>query len=138
MSLLEVCRKEIETLHRSFDDWFNGRVPSTLDNFSLIESVLGESFVIVMPEGNKLERTPLLQSLYEAHSSRTDIRIWIKNVRIVSEDEALVVAEYEEWQEDGGQMTSRYSTVVFRRNGTMPNGLEWLRVHETWFGGDSI
>lgn len=138
MSLLKKCRKEIETLHQSFDDWFNGRVASTLDNFSHIESALGESFVIVMPQGNKLERTTLLKSLYEAHASWTGGRIWVENVRVVSEDEGLVVAEYEEWQENEGDKTSRYSTVVFRRNSTMLNGLEWLRVHETWFDGNLI
>ena len=135
MTLLESCRNEIDILHRCFDDWFNGRVSRTSEAFDRMEAVLGESFVIVMPHGGKMERAPLLKVLHEAHNGRPGIRIWIENVRLLAEDHDLVVAEYEEWQEEAGETTSRHSTVVFRRNDAMPNGLEWLRVHETWFGG---
>ena len=76
-----------------------------------------------------------MKGLYEAHAGRPGIQIWIEHVRVLEEDHALVVAEYEEWQEEGREITSRHSTVVFRRDDAMPNGLEWLRVHETWFDG---
>ena len=135
MQLLEACQNEIDELHRCFDDWFNGRTTKTHEAFDRMESVLGEAFVIVMPQGRKVERAPLLKGLFDAHTGRAGIRIWIENVRIVTEDQGLVVAEYEEWQEEGGEITSRHSTVVFRRNAALPNGLEWLRVHETWFDG---
>lgn len=133
MGIQKACRDEIDTMHRCFEDWFNGRSPRTDEAFSRIGSALGESFVIVMPQGRKVERAPLLKGLYEAHAGRPGIRIWIDHVRILEEDHALVVAEYEEWQEEGGETTARHSTVVFRRDNAMPNGLKWLRVHETWF-----
>lgn len=133
MPILDACRDEIVALHACFEDWFNGRVPRTSEAFNRIDTALAETFVIVMPQGSKVERAPLLKSLYEAHTGRQGIRIWIEHVRVLEEDQALVVAEYEEWQEEGGETTSRYSTAVFRRNVEKPNGLEWLRVHETWF-----
>ena len=133
MPILESCRNEIEVLHQCFEDWFNGRVPRTAESFSRIDIALAEAFVIIMPQGSKVERTPLLKALYEAHSGRQGIRIWIERVRVLEEDHALVVAEYEEWQSEGGETTSRHSTAVFRRDTEKPNGLEWLRVHETWF-----
>ncbi len=133
MAIHDACRNEIETLHQCFEDWFNGRVPSTAEAFSRIETVLADTFVIVMPQGSKVERAPLLKALYDAHTGRQGIRIWIEHVRVLEEDHALVVAEYEEWQSEGGETTSRHSTAVFRRNDEKPNGLQWLRVHETWF-----
>lgn len=133
MPLLDTCRDEIDALHQCFEDWFNGRVPRTAEAFSRIDTALGEAFVIVMPQGNKVVRAPLLKALFDAHAGRRGIRIWIEHVRVLEEEQALVVAEYEEWQEEGGETTSRHSTVVFRRNVNKPNGLEWLRVHETWF-----
>lgn len=133
MQIHEACRSEIDTLHQCFEAWFNGRVPRTAEAFSRIDTALAETFVIVMPQGSKVERAPLLKGLYEAHTGRQGIRIWIERVRVLEEDRALVVAEYEEWQTEGGETTSRHSTAVFRRNGEKPNGLEWLRVHETWF-----
>ena len=133
MQLIESCRNEIDALHCCFESWFNGRVPRNSGTFERMGTVLGKAFVIVMPHGGKVEREPLLKVLFEAHSGRPGIRIWIENVRVLAEDHELVVAEYEEWQEEGGETTSRHSTVVFRRNDAMPNGLEWMRVHETWF-----
>ncbi len=133
MPILDACRDEIVALHACFEDWFNGRVPRTSEAFNRIDTALAETFVIVMPQGSKVERAPLLKSLYEAHTGRQGIRIRIEHVRVLEEDQALVVAEYEEWQEEGGEITSRHSTAVFRRNEEKPNGLEWLRVHETWF-----
>ena len=133
MQIHEACQNEIDTLHQCFEAWFNGRVPRTAEAFSRIETALAETFVIVMPQGSKVERAPLLKGLYEAHTGRQGIRIWIEHVWVLEEDRALVVAEYEEWQTEGGETTSRHSTAVFRRNGKKPNGLEWLRVHETWF-----
>ena len=138
MHLFESCRSEIETLHRCFDDWFNGRSPRTAEAFGRIDMALGDAFVIVMPQGRKVERAPLLDGLYKTHAGRPGIRIWIENVRVLAEDVSLVVAEYEEWQEEGGETTSRHSTVVFRRDDAKPNGLEWLRVHETWFDGTAV
>jgi hypothetical protein len=133
MPVIDACRDEIVALHACFEDWFNGRVPRTSEAFNRIDTALAETFVIVMPQGSKVERAPLLKGLYEAHTGRQGIRIWIEHVRVLEEDQALVVAEYEEWQEEGGETTSRHSTAVFRRNVEKPNGLEWLRVHETWF-----
>ncbi len=137
MSLLDSCRNEIEALHRCFDDWFNGRVPKTTASFGRIESALDEAFVIVMPQGRKVARAPLLKGLYDAHGARSGIRIWIEQVRVLAEDRQLVVAEYEEWQEEDGEITSRHSTAVFRRDSVLPEGLVWFRVHETWFDGAS-
>ncbi|MCY3555666.1 MAG: DUF4440 domain-containing protein [Gemmatimonadetes bacterium] len=133
MTIQEACRSEIDALHRCFEDWFNGCVPRTAETFSRIDTALGEDFVIVMPQGSKVERGPLLKGLYDAHAGRQGIRIWIENVRVLEADRALIVAEYEEWQTEGGETTSRHSTAVFRRDEEKPNGLEWLRVHETWF-----
>ena len=133
MLVHEACQNEIDTLHRCFEAWFNGHVPKTAEAFSRIDTALAETFVIVMPQGSKVERAPLLKGLYEAHAGRPGIRIWIKHVRILEEDQTLVVAEYEEWQTEDGETTSRHSTAIFRRSVEKPNGLEWLRVHETWF-----
>lgn len=137
MPIHEACRIEIDALHQCFEAWFNGRVPRNAETFDRIDTALGAAFVIVLPQGGKVERAPLLKGLYDAHGSRQGIRIWIENVQVLEEDRALVIAEYEEWQEEGGETTSRHSTVVFRRNDGNPNGLEWFRVHETWFGAAS-
>lgn len=128
------CEKEIVELHQFFEDWFNGRLPNTVEGFKRMESVMSPDFIIVMPQGRKVARTPLLKGLFDAHSAQQGIRLWIENVRLHAADGPLIIAEYEEWQQSGDAApVSRYSTAVFRQKSNTPNGLEWVHVHETWF-----
>ena len=127
------CEIEIVELHQFFEDWFNGRLPDSEDAFERMDAVMASCFEIVMPEGKRVPRDPLFSLLKNAHGKRTGIRIWIENVREILHEGGVVMAEYEEWQEEGGETTSRVSTVVFREAAGTPNGLSWTRVHETWF-----
>ena len=127
------CRKEIIELHQFFEDWFTGHLPKTEAAFSRMDEVMGKEFIIIMPQGRKVKRAPLLKGLYDAHGAQPGIRIWIENVQLHAADRPLVVAEYEEWQQTDGAPVSRYSTAVFREKEHTPNGLEWVHVHETWF-----
>ena len=43
----------------------------------------------------------------------------------------LVLATYEELQDNDSQVNSQLSTVLFQQALTTPNGLRWLHVHET-------
>lgn len=123
---------EIVELHRFFQQWFNGELPRTDETFRRMTRVMSDDFVIVMPDGKRIERDPLLEGLYGAHEGRPGIRIWIENVRMHVREGALAVVEYEEWQQQDGETTVRLSTAVFRDTPGTPNGLSWLHVHETW------
>jgi hypothetical protein len=129
---MSIYEKEIVELHQFFEDWFNGVLPLTAEAFERMSVVMEPEFSIVMPQGRRMEREPLLNGLFGLHGRRP-IRIWIENTRVLSERETMAVVEYEEWQEEGGKITSRYSTVVFRKKTGTPHGLSWIRVHETWF-----
>ena len=141
-----LCRKEhtvnshvedeIVALHRFFEDWFNARLPQTEDAFKSMDQVMGEEFIIVMPDGRSVGRNPLLELLYKAHGKRVGIKIWIEDVRPIIQEGGLTVAEYQEWQTEDGETTSRVSTAVFRDAPETPNGQSWLRVHETWINRD--
>ncbi|MBT5875955.1 MAG: DUF4440 domain-containing protein [Candidatus Latescibacteria bacterium] len=127
------CGAEIVELHQFFEDWFNGNIPDTAQEFQRMDVVMDASFVIVMPDGKRVDRDPLLELLKKSHGKRAGIRIWIENVRVLVSEGGIVIAEYEEWQEENSETTSRVSTVVFREKEETPNGLSWVRVHETWF-----
>lgn len=127
------CGVEIVELHQFFEDWFNGNIPDTDVQFQRMDDVMDTSFVIVMPDGKRVTRDPLLALLKKSHGKRAGIRIWIESVQVLVSEGGIVIAEYEEWQEENGETTSRVSTVVFREKADAPNGLSWVRVHETWF-----
>ena len=123
---------EIVQLHQFFQDWHNGNLAFTEENFSRLSNVLAEQFGMVAPDGQMIERQPLLEGLHQAHSSRQGMRIWIEDVRVLYWFDHLVLAAYQEWQEINGQITARLSSVLFGEKPSTPNNLEWLHVHETW------
>lgn len=132
MSIEQRCKTEIIELHNFFQAWFTGELPRTDESFARFAAVLSPQFVIIFPDGKLIEGASLLAGLRQAHNSRSDFRIWIKNVRLHHHQPEMALATYEEWQESSEGITARLSTVVFRHQGGKPNELEWLHVHETW------
>jgi hypothetical protein len=130
------CRNEVIELHRFFEDWYNGVIEESDEQFSRLEMALGEGFLIISPDGRKTARKPLLTSLRRLHASHCNdpspFRIWIGNVTVRPLTERIVLVTYEEWQENDGERKGRLSSALFRNNAKGPNGLEWLHVHETW------
>lgn len=123
---------EIVQLHQFFQDWYNNILAPTDESFSRCSDVLAHDFSIIFPSGSIVQCQPLLEGLRNAHNSRNDMRIWIKNVRILHNLGDVILANYEEWQEIEGKVTARLSSVLFRETQSTPNGVQWLHVHETW------
>ena len=133
--LEERCRREIVELHQFFEDWFNGALPDEDAAYARFADVLAESFVIVGPEGIPGERAPLLEGLRKAHGRSKQggtSRIWIEDIVLHHAEGDLAFLRYIEWQNLAGKLRGRQSSVLFREREGMPNGLEWLHVHETW------
>lgn len=132
-TLKKRCYSEVVELHRFFQDWFNGKLPVTDENFARCTAVLGPDFALIGPDGASTLRQPLINGLKQAHNSRSDFRIWIKNFEVRQLLQDVTLATYEEWQQTGDSAaTARLSTVLFREKTGTPNGVEWLHVHETW------
>lgn len=129
------CENEVIELHQFFQDWFNGELQPTAENYARFADVLSADFIIVGPDGNITEREPLIAGLRSAHNSQSDFKIWIENFQFRHQEGNVAVATYEEWQTAAeGETNARLSTVVFREEAGMPNGVVWLHVHETWLG----
>jgi len=130
------CEDEVVQLHRFFQDWFNGTLPSTEDEFRRFDSVMAEGFVIISPSGEMTERAELLERLLAVHGIWREMsrpgRIWIENLQVRHQVGDQVLVLYEEWQEIEGESRGRLSTALFRRREGTPNGVEWMHVHEVW------
>lgn len=123
---------EIIELHQFFQDWYNNQLSPTNENFARCADVLDPDFSIIFPSGDKVLYQTLLDRLHNAHNSHTAMRIWIENIEVLHQVGDLILATYEEWQEIEGVVTSRLSSVFFKKVSSTPNGLRWLHVHETW------
>ncbi len=124
--------EEIVELHDFFERWFTGS-ESTLDR---MDAVLAPDFSIMAAGGAEATRAELIQSIQTAKGARPGIGIATSDHRLLYQDARVVVARYVEVQTGPEGWTRRLSTVVFVRSLTTRNGVEWLRVHETWLDRD--
>lgn len=131
--MTDIYAKEITELHQFFEDWFAAKLDKTQIEFARFANTVSESFIIISPDGTLTQRTPLLESLYDAHGKRPNSRLWIKNVQILHRDNDIALVIYEEWQEIDSKITARHSSALFKTQIDTPNGIVWFHVHETWF-----
>lgn len=124
--------QEIIELHAFFERWLSGDDPPTDEAFQRVRTALADGFELISPDGRRVERTPLLDRLRDAHGAIPEKRIWIESPRLRYAHGPVQVATYEEWQEDDEGRDGRLSTVVFQQVPDAPNGLVWQHVHETW------
>ncbi len=130
----DACKKEVIELHRFFQDWNQGKLAKTEDQFRRFSGAVASDFEIVSPGGGSMSKTEILGRVREGHGSSqgTDFRIWIENFSSRPIGDGLLLVTYEEWQSQDGKDIGRVSTAVFRREPGAPNGVVWLHVHETW------
>jgi len=134
---LPTCRAEIARLHEQFVAWFTATVDPS--DFAGIERALAPDFEMVTPDGRRVAREAVLESIREAHGRDApgEFDIEIRNVELRHATDEHATVRYEEWQETAEGTTGRVSTVLFEPDPDAPGGLVWLDVHETWLDGPS-
>ncbi|MEX2500325.1 MAG: hypothetical protein WD397_15770 [Wenzhouxiangellaceae bacterium] len=131
MPELDVVEREVRELHRFFQDWYRGKLED--EAFQRFSGVMGEGFMIILPDARVLPRQTIVDAVRSQKGSDAQAELWIENVRLVHSEAEFLVATYEEWQgRAGNDARGRLSTVVFTRDEDAPNGLAWRHVHETW------
>ncbi len=121
-------REEIDQLHAFFEAYFTGEETS-LDR---VDAALAPAFTIVGPHGVETDRDGTLKMLADGHAHTDSLTITTTDHRLLFESEDMAVATYVEHHELSDRTNQRLSTVVFVADSAAPNGLRWLRVHETW------
>ena len=119
--------EEITELHEFFEDLFNGVVTS-LDR---VEVALAPDFTIVGPDGGESDRAATIAMLAAARNSR-QLDMSTTAHRLLHCSEEMIVASYIEHHHVAEGDTRRLSTALFVPDSDAPNGVCWLRVHETW------
>ncbi|AYG60612.1 hypothetical protein [Rhizobium jaguaris] len=132
-SLFDRAKAEIIDLHRYFADWYNAADSHPTD-FSRFEKVLGEGFRIVTPDdGRIIERDSIISHVRANRSCfHGDFVIEIDDVTPGWEAAGIIVVTYVEAQCRAGVWTWRRASALFSENSSMPNGVEWRHLHETW------
>jgi hypothetical protein len=126
------CIKEVHDLHQFFQDWFNGAIAQSEENFARVTRALNERFALVSPRGALAEYATVIEWLHSGYGTRPGFRLWAEKITLRHQEGDLALVTYEEWQEMDAVVTTRLSSALFRRRDEAPNGVEWLHVHETW------
>lgn len=134
MNPAPVCEHEIRELHDLFTRWYVGIEPNTDEAFARFADVMADDFVMVTPDGRRLDRQEVLGFVRAGAGSRS-LTIETRRHDYRGGAGGMHVMMYEEWQRIDDEETGRYSTAVFRERADTPNGIEWVLVHETWIDG---
>ena len=116
---------EVRELHAFFERWYSGQADPS--EFSRLD-VLSGAFTMIGPDG-RLARVDEVREMVRAAYGRRPIKFTIRNEAVRSDSP---VVTYEEWQTASGVATGRLSTAVMAPAAHLPNGLQWLHLHETW------
>jgi hypothetical protein len=131
-SLFSRASAEVVDLHRFFVDWFVAARADTVD-FSRFEAVMGESFSMIAPSGQILDRDAVVDHVRESRASCDDgFAISIEDIHPGWQTADTIVVLYVEAQLRAGRRSRRQSSAVFSTSSSTPNGVEWRHLHETW------
>lgn len=121
--------REIVEMHDFFEALYLGKVES-LDR---AESAFHPDMTFAGPDGAVAERDQVMAMLAGGRGHTSSLTIETVDHRLLHEGDGFTVASYVERHVLTERTNQRLSTVVFVP-GPGPNGLQWLRVHETWLG----
>lgn len=125
---------EVDELHQFFQDLFLAEI----DSIERAERVFGPDMTFVGPDGHRIDRAAVLAMLDAGRGHSADLRISIEGHRTVLVTDDVVIGEYIEVHEVGAGETGdrtgnrRRTTVVFDIDASMPHGVRWRHVHETF------
>jgi hypothetical protein len=84
--------------------------------------------VRIGPDGRWSDASQV-HSFVRAAFGQQPTKFTIRNVTLRGD---AAVGTYEEWQAADANLTGRISTAVLTPKSDMPNGLQWMHLHETW------
>ena len=121
-------RNEIIELHAFFEAYFLG----VIDSLERFERVLSPQFTMVGPHGNSHDRSSVIEAVRAGHGHSDSLVISTTDHRLLARRNGTLVAEYVEHHQLAETSNHRITTAVFEAEPAAPNGVVWLRVHETW------
>jgi hypothetical protein len=128
---------EVDDLHNLFLAWYAGEHAKNRNWYDLnIASRMDSGFSIVAPDGAVLDYGQILDLIYEGHGMSNEFRIKTRYARMLWQSGDFLLIAYEEWQHHAVNTpvseNGRISTALLIRDASLPGGLRWLHVHETW------
>lgn len=130
------CEKEVVDLHEFFTQWFAGLLPD--EAFDAFLTRFSDAFEMVTPSGTTVTKAGL-GGMRGAKGSNLEWKIYIREMKlgvVPASGGRIVSGTYWELQQGAkasAPTNGRISTPLLELDGSVqPNGVRWLRLHETW------
>lgn len=121
---------EIVQHHRFIESWLRGEAnPSDVAAFLDMQT---PDFTWYDPDGSLKTLPELAAVMKEVHGVAAGLVLEIREPRVLLDDDALVVATYEEHQRTPASSNARRAVVIFAPAPDARNGLRWRHLHEEW------
>jgi len=132
MDIVEQTTREIHELHQFLQNWFNGAVPKTRENFARLADAWPKSFTLIFSDNEIYTAERLLEITFEQHGAFPRLSIRIDNLQITAFAMATAaVAIYEERHIDEHEIDVRLCSATLARRPEDPTVLQWVHVHES-------
>lgn len=137
MGKAERVHSAFASIVEEMQQWFNGAVPNTDEQFATVISGLDPDLSYVFPSGSVSAAGEFVRELRQAWGSNPNLRLHVPagHTRVIWSTEEGVLAEAIE-QQDGAKAVAqsrhaRRSTFLLVPNAEAPFGLRVLRLHES-------
>jgi hypothetical protein len=126
----ESYEKEIRELQAFFEAWYRGTVDNSEVTFSRLADVLAPEFMLITSDGYILERERVLSLLRTDYAAKTEIELRVEDCQLRLASGDILLVTYEEHGTTQNLKKTALISAVLRKNPALPNGLEWLHIHE--------
>lgn len=121
---------EIVEQHRFIEAWLRGTAEAAL--LTAFVDMHTSDFALYGPDGTVTGIQEVATGFGRARGTMPGIDVKIRNARVLTAADGIVVAVYEEHQRVEGSWNARSSTAVFVEDPAARHGLRWRHLHETW------
>ncbi|MEW2356452.1 DUF4440 domain-containing protein [Spirillospora sp. NPDC029432] len=119
---------EIVEHHRFIESWLRG----TAAGVAGFLDMHAPDFTWYDPDGSLHAQPDLAAAMDAAHGSVPDLRLRIREPRVLLDADGLIVATYEEHHQTELRHEARRAVAILVPDPFARHGLRWRHLHETW------
>ncbi|KAL2610006.1 hypothetical protein R1flu_028579 [Riccia fluitans] len=127
--------REVVEVNTALVLWVNGDCPNTDAAHNRILSVMAEDATMVYPWGEEriLRKSVITYKDKYGLKKNAKVQVWMDGMKVQKLADDIFLVTWQNWQQltNGENRKGYFATAILRTKLGNPNGLEWVRVHET-------
>lgn len=128
------AKREVIEFNLFLEMWLCGHIPESDQNYQRVVEVIDNGATMIYPWGRQSSLKESLDLVRQKHGlmSGKNFMTWIDNIEEKKLAEGVYLVTWESWEKfNGGEHKGYYATAILLSKEKTPNGVQWLRVHET-------